>query len=145
MDRIVENDKLGALAGLKVIDLSRVLSGPLCTQILGDHGAEVLKIEPPSGDETRAWGPFGSQGSAYYSGINRNKRHAAVDLSNKTGQELLLRLVEGADVLIHNFKTGTLERWGLGYDDVLSKRFPRLIYCHITGFGEDGPLGGLPG
>jgi len=145
MGRIMENDKFGALAGFKVIDLSRVLSGPLCTQILGDHGADVVKIEPPSGDETRAWGPFGSQGSAYYSGINRNKRHAAVDLSDKAGQELLLRLIEGADVLIHNFKTGTLERWGLGYDDVLSKRFPRLIYCHITGFGEDGPLGGLPG
>jgi crotonobetainyl-CoA:carnitine CoA-transferase CaiB-like acyl-CoA transferase len=141
----MEDDKLGALAGFKVIDLSRVLSGPLCTQILGDHGAEVVKIEPPSGDETRAWGSFGSQGSAFYRGINRNKRHAAVDLSNKRGRDLLLRLIEGADVLIHNFKAGTLERWGLGYDDVLSKRFPRLIYCHITGFGGDGPLGGLPG
>jgi crotonobetainyl-CoA:carnitine CoA-transferase CaiB-like acyl-CoA transferase len=140
---MMQSDRFGALAGFKVIDLSRVLSGPLCTQILGDHGAEVIKIEPPSGDETRAWAPFGAQGSAYYSGIN--KRHAAVDLSKKAGRELLLRLLDGADVLIHNFKAGTLERWELGYDDVLSKRFPRLIYCHITGFGEDGPLGGLPG
>jgi len=137
---MMQSDRFGALAGFKVIDLSRVLSGPLCTQILGDHGAEVIKIEPPSGDETREWGPFGAQGSAYYSGINRNKRHAAVDLSKKAGRELLLRLLDGADVLIHNFKAGTLERWELGYDDVLSKRFPRLIYCHITGFGEDGPL-----
>jgi len=136
----------GALRGFKVIDLSRVLAGPVCTQILGDHGAEVIKIEPPSGDETRSWAPFGPEGrSAYYSGINRNKIHAAADLSNGKGRELLLRLLEGADVLIHNFKAGTLERWGLGYEDVLSKRFPRLIYCHITGFGEDGPLGGLPG
>jgi len=142
---MMQSDRFGALAGFKVIDLSRVLSGPLCTQILGDHGADVVKIEPPSGDETREWGPFGAQGSAYYSGINRNKRHAAVDLSKKVGRELLLRLLDGADVLIHNFKAGTLERWELGYDDVLSKRFPRLIYCHITGFGEDGPLWGLPG
>jgi formyl-CoA transferase len=95
----MENEKLGALAGFKVIDLSRVLGGPLCTQILGDHGADVIKIEPPSGDEARAWGPFGSDASAYYSGVNRNKRHAAVDFSKKTGRELLLRLLEGADVL----------------------------------------------
>jgi crotonobetainyl-CoA:carnitine CoA-transferase CaiB-like acyl-CoA transferase len=139
------NETSGALAGLKVIDLSRVLAGPLCTQILGDHGAEVVKIEPPAGDETRTWGPFGSEGSAFYSGVNRNKRHVAVDFSKPMGQELLLRLLAGADVLVHNFKAGTLERWGLGYDEVLSKRFPRLIYCHITGFGEDGPFGGLPG
>ena len=89
----------------KVIDLSRVLSGPLCAQILGDHGAEVIKIEPPSGDETRAWGPFGTQGSAYYSGINRNTRHAAVDLSKKVGREHLLRLLDGADVLSVRFES----------------------------------------
>ena len=141
----MKNDKPGALAGFKVIDLSRVLAGPLCTQILGDHGAQVVKVEPPSGDETRAWPPFGAAGSTYYSGINRNKRHAAIDLSKAPGRELLLRLLEDADVLVENFKTGTLERWGMGYDEVLSKRFPRLIYCHITGFGDDGPLGGLPG
>ena len=139
------NNKNGALAGMKVIDLSRVLAGPYCTQILGDHGAEVIKIEPPNGDETRNWGPFGPDGSAYYSGINRNKHHAAVDLSKEEGRALLLRLLDGADVLIHNFKVGTLERWGLGYEDVLAARFPKLIYCQITGFGDDGPLGGLPG
>ncbi|MGM5024094.1 CaiB/BaiF CoA transferase family protein [Tardiphaga sp. 367_B4_N1_1] len=135
----------GALKGFKVIDLSRVLAGPFCTQILGDHGAEIVKIEPPVGDETRTWGPFGPNGSAYYSGINRNKRHAAVDFSKQEGRDLLLRMLEGADVLIHNFKAGTLERWGLGYEGILASKFPRLIYCQITGFGEDGPLGGLPG
>ncbi|MGY3494326.1 CaiB/BaiF CoA transferase family protein [Bradyrhizobium sp. USDA 4502] len=135
----------GALAGFKVVDLSRVLAGPFCTQILGDHGAEVIKIEPPAGDETRAWGPFTSEGSAYYSGINRNKLHTSIDLAKPEGRALLFRLLDGADVLIHNFKAGTLERWGIGYEDVLSKEFPRLIYCQITGFGEDGPLGGLPG
>lgn len=135
----------GALAGIRVIDLSRVLAGPLCTQYLGDHGAEVIKIEPPRGDETRSWGPFGSHGSAYYSGVNRNKRSAALDLSQVDGQNVLLRLLSQADVLIHNFKPGTLERWGIGYDAVLSERFPRLVYCQVSGFGEDGPLGGLPG
>lgn len=135
----------GALAGFKVLDLSRVLAGPYCTQILGDHGAEVIKVEPPAGDETRSWGPFTAEGSSYYSGINRNKLHTAIDFAKTEGRELLLRLLADADVLIHNFKPGTLERWGLGYQDVLAKTFPRLIYCQITGFGEDGPLGGLPG
>lgn len=134
-----------ALAGLKVIDLSRVLAGPLCTQYLGDHGAEVIKVEPPKGDETRTWGPFSDTGSAYYSGLNRNKRNIAVDLSKPEGGSLLLELLQDADVLVHNFKPGTLEKWGLGYDAVLAERFPQLVYCHITGFGETGPLGGLPG
>ncbi len=135
----------GALAGLRVIDLSRVLGGPYCTQYLADHGADVIKIEPPQGDETRAWGPFKDGKSAYFSGINRNKRNVAIDLSSPQGRDVLMSLLRDADVLIHNFKPGTLERWGIGYDDVLSTEFPRLIYCHITGFGEDGPLGGLPG
>lgn len=135
----------GALAGLRVIDLSRVLGGPYCSQYLADHGADVIKIEPPQGDETRYWGPFKDGKSAYFSGINRNKRNAAIDFSKPEGRDLLVTLLEDADVLLHNFKSGTLERWGIGYEDVLSKRFPRLIYCHITGFGDDGPLGGLPG
>ncbi|NJM40360.1 MAG: CoA transferase [Anaerolineae bacterium] len=136
----------GALAGIRVIDLSRVLGGPYCTQTLGDHGADVIKIEPPQGDETRSWGPPFKEGlSAYFSGTNRNKRALAIDLSCEDGQEILLRLLEDADVLVHNFKSGTLERWGIGYDDVLKPRFPRLVYCHITGFGETGPLGQLPG
>jgi crotonobetainyl-CoA:carnitine CoA-transferase CaiB-like acyl-CoA transferase len=141
----METKSKGALAGMKVLDLSRVLAGPFCTQILGDHGADIIKVEPPAGDETRSWGPFAPAGSAYYSGINRNKLHTAVDFSKPEGRQLLLRLLEGADVLIHNFKAGTLERWGLGYEDVLAAKFPRLIFCQITGFGEDGPLGGMPG
>jgi crotonobetainyl-CoA:carnitine CoA-transferase CaiB-like acyl-CoA transferase len=136
----------GALAGIKVIDLTRVLGGPFATQMLGDHGADVIKIEPPEGDETRTWGAKSPRGvSVYFEGVNRSKRLAAIDFSKPEGRDLLLRLLGSADVLIHNFKSGTLERWGLGYDQVLAKKYPKLIYCHITGFGEDGPLGGLPG
>ncbi|HYM30700.1 MAG TPA: CoA transferase [Candidatus Cybelea sp.] len=136
----------GALAGLKVIDLTRVLGGPYCTQILGDHGAEIIKVEPPQGDETRDWGPpFQDSLSAYFSGVNRNKRSLALDVGHAKGREVLLKLLEGADVLIENFKTGTMEKWGLGYQDVLATRFPRLIHCRITGYGADGPFGGLPG
>jgi len=136
----------GALAGIRVIDLTRVLGGPYCTQILGDHGADVIKIEPPQGDEVRDWGPpFRDDAASYFVGINRNKRGLALDLAKPEGREVLMRLLEGADVLIHNFKSGTLEKWGIGYADTLAKKFPRLIYCHITGFGPDGPMGGLPG
>jgi crotonobetainyl-CoA:carnitine CoA-transferase CaiB-like acyl-CoA transferase len=139
------DEDVGALAGLKVIDLSRVLGGPFCTQILGDHGADVLKIEPPAGDETRGWGPPFAHGVApYFIGVNRNKRSMVLDIAQPASQELLLRLLSDADVLVENFKIGTLERWGLGYD-TLSKRFPGLVYCRISGFGADGPLGGLAG
>jgi crotonobetainyl-CoA:carnitine CoA-transferase CaiB-like acyl-CoA transferase len=139
------SDRAGSLAGLKVIDLSRVLGGPFCTQILGDHGAEVLKIEPPGGDETRSWGPPFVEGTApYFTGVNRNKKSVVLDFSQSASRELLRRLLADADVLVENFKIGTLARWGLG-DDVLCQSFPRLIHCRITGFGADGPLGGLPG
>ena len=135
-----------ALTGLKVIDLTRVLGGPYCTQILSDHGAEVIKVEPPQGDETRDWGPPFKDGlSAYFSGVNRNKRSLALDLSREEGRAVLFRMLEGADVVIENFKTGTLEKWGLGYEEVLKERYPGLIHCRITGFGADGPFGGLPG
>ncbi|WP_169543279.1 CaiB/BaiF CoA transferase family protein [Sneathiella aquimaris] len=136
-----------ALSGLKVIDLSRVLGGPFCTQILADHGAEVIKVEPPQGDETRTWGPpFNENGlSAYFSGANRNKRSIALDIRDDKGKEILLKLLEDADILVENFKTGSLEKWGLGYEDVLSEKFPRLIHCRVTGFGADGPFGGFPG
>lgn len=135
-----------SLQGLKVIDLSRVLGGPLCAQILGDHGADVIKVEGPSGDETRTWGPPFKDGMAsYFAGINRNKQTICVDLGAPEGREVVFRLLEDADVLIENFKTGTLERWGMGFRDVLSKRFPKLIHCRITGFGDTGPLGGLAG
>jgi formyl-CoA transferase len=136
----------GSLSGIRVIDLTRVLGGPYCTQILGDHGADVIKIEPPQGDEVRDWGPPFRDGTAsYFIGVNRNKRTMALDLTKQEARGVLLRLLETADVLIHNFKPGALEKWGLGYEAVLAQRFPRLIYCHITGFGADGPLGGLPG
>jgi crotonobetainyl-CoA:carnitine CoA-transferase CaiB-like acyl-CoA transferase len=137
----------GALDGLKVIDLSRVLGGPYCGQMLADHGAEVIKVEPPQGDETRTWGPpFDEEGiSAYFAGINRNKRTIALDLSNPEGREVLLKLLAEADVLIDNFKTGTMEKWGIGYADTLAKKFPRLVHARVSGFGEDGPLGGFPG
>ena len=137
----------GALEGLKVIDLSRVLGGPYCAQMLADHGAEVIKVEPPQGDETRTWGPpFDKEGiSAYFAGINRNKRTIALDLSKPEGREVLLKLLAEADVLIDNFKTGTMEKWGIGYADTLANKFPRLVHARVSGFGEDGPLGGFPG
>ena len=135
----------GALAGCKVIDLSRVLGGPYCTQILADHGADVLKIEPPGGDETRGWGPpFLGETASYFVGVNRNKDGMTLDLSQAAGQELLRHLLADADVLVENFKPGTLEKWGLGYED-LKQAFPALIHCRVSGFGSDGPLGGLPG
>ena len=136
----------GALQGLRVVDLSRVLAGPYCTQILGDHGADVLKVEPPVGDETRGWGPpFDAQGTAsYFHGLNRNKQGCTMDLTQPAQREALLQMLEQADVLVENFKTGTMEKWGLGWD-LLHERFPRLVVCRITGFGADGPMGGLPG
>ena len=136
----------GALAGMKVIDLTRVLGGPYCTMILSDHGADVIKIEPPQGDEVRDWGPPFHEGDAsYFIGVNRNKRAMALDLGKPEGKAVLLRLLRDADVLIENFKPGAMEKWGLGYQEVLSKRFPGLIHCRVSGFGGDGPLGGLPG
>ncbi|SRR6266478_4532336 len=135
----------GSLAGVRVVDLSRVLGGPFCTQILGDHGAQVIKIEPPQGDETRGWGPpFADGVASYFLGVNRNKTGLVLDLSQPAGREALLAHLRDADVLVENFKTGTMEKWGTGVD-VLRERFPRLIHCRISGFGADGPLGGLPG
>ena len=136
----------GSLAGIRVIDLSRVLGGPYCTQILADHGAEVIKIEPPLGDETRTWGPpFDGDTASYFLGVNRNKLGVSLDLSKEAAREKLLGLLDTADVLIENFKPGTLERWGIGYEQFLRARFPKLVHCRVSGFGADGPLGGLPG
>ena len=135
----------GALRGIRVVDASRILGGPYCGQILGDHGADVLKIEPPQGDDTRAWGPpFRDGVASYYRGLNRNKRLLTLDLAAPAGREALLALLADADVLIENFKTGTLEKWGLGFD-ALSQRLPRLVHCRVSGYGADGPLGGQPG
>ncbi len=135
-----------ALDGLRVIDLSRVLAGPYCTQILADHGADVLKIESPDGDETRGWGPpFDDQGmAAYFAGLNRNKRILALDLKQESDRQRLAGLLEGADVLIENFKPGTLAGWDFA-DEQLRQRYPRLVHARISGYGDDGPLGGLPG
>jgi len=137
----------GALEGLRVIDLSRVLAGPLCTQMLADQGADVIKVEPPGGDETRTLGPPVNEDgdAAYFMAVNRGKRAIGLDLSRPEGREVLLALLQEADVLVENFVPGTMARWGLDYEADLKPRFPELIHCSITGFGEDGPLGGLPG
>ena len=143
----------GSLAGIRILDLSRILAGPSCTQLLGDLGAEVIKVERPgSGDDTRKWGPpylRDADGrelaeSAYYACANRNKRSIAVDIASPQGRETVLRLLEGCDVLIENFKVGDLARHGLAYEQ-LRERFPRLVYCSITGFGQDGPYADRPG
>jgi len=135
----------GAMTGLRVIDLTRVLGGPYCTQVLADHGADVIKVEPPAGDEVREWGPpFHDGDAAYFIGINRNKRSIGLDLASAGGREVLMTMLRDADVLIENFKPGTLDKWGIG-NDVLREKFPRLIHCRISGFGGDGPRGGNPG
>ena len=135
----------GALNGLRVLDMSRVLAGPLCCMMLGDHGADVIKVEPPSGDETRTWGPPSVDGeSTYYLGINRNKRSIALDLASESGREIACRLASTADVLVENFKFGTMERFGLGYE-TLKETNPRLIYASISGFGRSGPYAQVAG
>ncbi|ABM59332.1 CaiB/BaiF CoA transferase family protein [Verminephrobacter eiseniae] len=135
----------GALNGLRVIDASRVLGGPYAGQMLADHGADVIKVEPPGGDETRGWGPpFDGDAASYFVGVNRNKRGIAIDCAQPAGQQLLMELLSDADVFIENFKIGTLERWGLG-SEALRERFPRLIHCRVSGFGADGPYGAQPG
>ncbi len=135
-------DSGGALAGIRVLDLSRVLAGPWATQIMGDLGAEVIKIERPgSGDDTRAWGPpdFKEAGySAYYASANRNKRSVTVDIAKPAGQQLIVALAQQSDVLVENYKVGGAARHGLDYA-TLSILNPRLIYCSITGFGQTGP------
>lgn len=133
------------LSGIKVLDLSRVLAGPLCTMILADLGAEVIKVEPPWGDETRGWGPPFLEGeSAYFLSVNRGKRSLALDLKVKEGQEVVRRLAGRADVLVENFKTGDLKRYGLDYES-LRPLNPRLIYLSLTGFGHTGPRAKEPG
>lgn len=137
----------GALAGLRILDLSRVLAGPWAGQILGDLGAEVIKVEQPGkGDDTRSWGPpFLSDGdnpgeiySAYYLACNRNKRSVAINMALPAGAELIRRLAAESDVVIENFKVGSLAKYGLDYQSLRAVN-PKLIYCSITGFGQDGP------
>ena len=136
----------GALDGVRVLDLSRVLAGPYCTMFLGDLGADVVKVEQPgAGDDTRGWGPpFAGGESAYFLSVNRNKRSLTLDLKAPAGNELLCRLAQKADVLIENFRPGTMERFGLGEKDLRGAN-PRLIYASLSAFGADGPMSDWPG
>jgi crotonobetainyl-CoA:carnitine CoA-transferase CaiB-like acyl-CoA transferase len=136
----VTSPPAGALDGIRVLDLTRALAGPYCTLMLGDHGADVIKVEMPgTGDETRAWTPPSINGvSAYYLTINRNKRSVTVDLKNADGKRVLERLIERCDVVVENFSPGTLAR--LGFPDERVRAInPRTVLCHISGFGQDGP------
>ena len=136
----------GALAGLRVLDLSRVLAGPYCSMVLSDYGAEVIKVERPGvGDGTRQWGPpwVGSE-SAYFLSVNRGKKSVTLDLKRPEGRDLVRRLARRSDVLIENFKPGTADRLGLGYPDLAAEN-PGLIYCSITGYGQTGPYRDRPG
>ncbi|RZT98256.1 crotonobetainyl-CoA:carnitine CoA-transferase CaiB-like acyl-CoA transferase [Advenella incenata] len=137
---------IGALDGLKVIDAARVLAGPFAGQILGDHGAEIVKIESPEGDECRGFGPpFVNGSSAYFNAVNRNKRSVVLDLGEQNDREQFFKMLETADVLIENFKLSTLRKWQIPDAKWFTQQYPRLIHCRITGFGDDGPYGGLPG
>jgi crotonobetainyl-CoA:carnitine CoA-transferase CaiB-like acyl-CoA transferase len=144
---------VGPLAGVRVLDLTRVLAGPWATQLLADFGADVIKVEEPrGGDDTRQWGPpwlkdaqgAATRESAYYLSANRGKRSVTLDLANESGARLARELAFGCDVLVENFKVGGLAKYGLGYPD-LSARHPQLIYCAISGFGQDGPDAARPG
>ena len=145
---MMTNEPTGPLKGLKVFDLTRVLAGPTCVQMLADLGADVIKIEKPgSGDDTRGFTPPlmpGTQESAYFIGANRNKRSVTLDLAKPEGQAIALDLIASSDILVENFKVGALAKYGLGYDQ-LHPRFPGLIYCSITGFGQTGPYAARPG
>jgi succinate--hydroxymethylglutarate CoA-transferase len=136
----------GALAGTRVVDLTRILAGPLCAMMLGDMGAEVIKIEPPgTGDDTRTWGPpFVAGEAAYFLGVNRNKRSLTLNMAVPAGQAILAELIKQADVLIDNFKLGTLDKWGFS-DAWFADSAPRLVRCSITGYGSSGPKAAQPG
>lgn len=133
------------LQGIRVLDLSRVLAGPYCTMVLGDLGADVIKVESPEGDETRGWGPpFAAGESAYYLCVNRNKRSIVVDFKTEEGLAILYKLIKQSDVLVENFRPGTLARFSLDFESAAALK-PNLIYCSITGFGQTGPLRDKPG
>ncbi|MBA3042876.1 MAG: CoA transferase [Gammaproteobacteria bacterium] len=136
----------GCLAGTLVLDASRVLAGPFAGQLLGDHGADVIKVESFDGDDTRGYGPPFVEGTApYFMGLNRNKQDLALDLSRPDGIGLLFEMLEHVDVFIENFKLSTWKKWGVDDIGELSRRFPRLVHCRVPGFGETGQYGGLPG
>jgi succinate--hydroxymethylglutarate CoA-transferase len=146
VDAGVDGEVDGALEGVRVVDLTRVLAGPLCTMWLGDMGADVIKIERPGrGDDTRSWGPpFVGDESAYFLGVNRNKRSLTLDLDNEAGRDVLRQLIATADVVVDNFKIGTLERWGFT-DEWFDEHAPTVVRCTVTGYGSTGPKAGLPG
>src|SRR6188472_4685347 len=132
-------NRMPPLDDLRVIDLTRVLAGPFCTMLLGDMGADVIKIEEPElGDDTRGWAPFIDGVSSYFLSVNRNKRSVALDLKSPAGAEVLTRLVGEADVLVENLRPGTLGRAGFGYERLATLN-PRLIYASVTGYGHTGP------
>lgn len=136
----------GPLAGVRMLDLSTNLAGPYCSQTLGDLGADIVKLEATTGDPTRRMGPpFKPTVSSHFMGVNRNKRGIAIDLSDPRGREVLLAVLEGVDVFLTALKPGSLEKLGIGYDDCLKARFPRLVYCAISGFGATGPYSSFPG
>lgn len=129
----------GALSGIRVVDFSRILAGPFATQILGDLGAEIIKVEAPGGDDSRAYGTAGGGIRPVFASYNRNKKSVVVDMKSDEGREIARQLVASADALVHNYRVGVAERLGLGYDE-LKVSCPKLIYCEITGFGSHGPL-----
>ena len=145
---------IGALSHIRVLDLSRILAGPWCTQNLADLGAEVIKVERPgTGDDTRGWGPpwinpietiHGQRISSYFAAANRGKKSLTLDISSLKGKKIIEDLVRVSDVLIENYKVGDLKRYGLDYES-LKKINPRLVYCSITGYGQDGPNAHKPG
>jgi crotonobetainyl-CoA:carnitine CoA-transferase CaiB-like acyl-CoA transferase len=136
---------MAPLTGLKVVDLTRVLAGPFCTMMLGDMGADVIKIEEPElGDESRGWAPFLNGQSTYFLSVNRNKRSVALDLKTADGADALRALIASADILVENFRPGSLANLGFGYAE-MAKVNPRLIYCSISGYGQNGPRASLPG
>lgn len=143
----VSNRNDGPLAGVRIIDLSRVLAGPFCTMLLGDLGAEVIKVEIPGrGDDSRAWGPpyFPNGESFYFTAVNRNKKSIAVNIKTDRGRNIIERLVQKSDVLVENYVPGKLDSLGLGYEN-LKQLSPNIIYCSITGFGQTGPSSQIPG
>ena len=142
----MSENKNGPLSGIRVLDLSRILAGPFCTMNLGDMGAEIIKIEQPGkGDDTRSWGPpFAGSEAAYFLGINRNKKSVTLNLKSEEGIKILKKLLKNSDVLIENFKFGTMDNYGIT-DEWREKEAPQLIHCQITGYGGRGPRGKRPG
>lgn len=141
----MSGEATGALAGVRVLDLTRILAGPMCAMMLGDMGADVIKVEPPTGDDTRTWGPpFAAGEAAYFLGANRNKRSLTLNMAVPAGQKLLADLIRKADVVIDNFKLGTLAKWGFT-DAWFDTEAPRAVRCSITGYGSSGPKASLPG